>query len=140
MHRGRAIGAAELAAALATLSSFERSIIRQFSGFDAIVTPTLALTARPLGWYDAVDGERNFAQQVEYSPFTSFVNVSGLPAITLPVGETASHQPIGVQLIGRPGGEATLLSLSRQLERRLRWESVHPPVWSLVDEVRQAYA
>ncbi|PPF83350.1 amidase [Subtercola sp. Z020] len=136
MHRGRAIGAAELTAALATLSAFERSIIRQFSAFDAIVTPTLALSSRPLGWYDAVDGERNFAQQVEYSPFTSFVNVSGLPAITLPVGETASHQPIGVQLIGRPGGEATLLSLGRQLERQLRWETVHPPVWSLVEEVR----
>ncbi|RFA20367.1 amidase [Subtercola boreus] len=136
MHRGRALGAAELGSALATLSGFERSIIRQFSTFDAIVTPTLALPPRPIGWYDPDDGEKNFAQQVLYSPFTSFVNVSGLPAITLPVGETRSHLPIGVQLIGRPGGEATLLSIGRQLERRLRWELLHPPVWSLESEVR----
>ncbi|RFA11963.1 amidase [Subtercola boreus] len=131
MHRGRALGAAELTSALATLSGFERSVIRQFAGFDAIVTPTLALTPRPVGWFDPEDAERNFQQQVQYAPFSSFVNVSGLPAITLPVGETASHLPIGVQLIGRPGGEATLLSIARQLERRLRWELVHPPLWTL---------
>ncbi|MDF2441929.1 MAG: amidase, partial [Subtercola sp.] len=129
MHRGRSLGAAELGSALATLSSFERSIIRQFAGFDAIVAPALAMSPRPVGWFDPVDAEHNFEQQVQYTPFTSFVNVSGLPAITLPVGETSTHLPLGVQLIGRPGGEATLLSIARQLERRLRWELVHPPVW-----------
>ncbi len=111
------------------LSAFERSIIRQLDRFDAVLTPTLALTPRPVGWYDREDGEQNFVQQVLYSPFTSFVNVSGLPAITLPVHRTADGLPMGAQLIGRPGGEATLLSLGRQLERRLRWEHVHPEVW-----------
>ncbi|MFB2581789.1 amidase [Herbiconiux sp. P15] len=129
MHRGRALSAQQLAAALSTLSAFERSIIRQFDRFDAVLTPTLALTPRPIGWHDPDDGERNFEQQVLYSPFTSFVNVSGLPAITLPVHRTAEGLPMGAQLIGRPGGEATLLALGRQLERRLRWETVHPPQW-----------
>ncbi|WP_291044825.1 amidase [Herbiconiux sp.] len=129
MHRGREVPATQLAAALATLSAFERSVIRQFDRFDAVLTPTLALTPRPVGWYDREDGEQNFVQQVLYSPFTSFVNVSGLPAITLPVHRTADGLPMGAQLIGRPGGEATLLSLGRQLERRLRWEHVHPEVW-----------
>jgi len=129
MHRGRAIPASSLAAALATLSAYERSLIRQLDRFDAVLTPTLAQTPRPLGWYDKEDGEHNFAQQVQYTPFTSFVNVSGLPAITLPVHRTASGLPMGAQLIGRPGGEATLLALGRQLERRLHWEQVHPPQW-----------
>ncbi|CAN5364120.1 amidase [soil metagenome] len=129
VRRGRALGAAELAGALSTLSLFERSVIGQFESFDAVLTPTLALPPRPIGWFDADDAELNFTQQVQYTPFTSFVNVSGLPAITLPVGETASGLPLGVQLIGRPGGEATLLSLGRQLERVLRWESRHPPQW-----------
>lgn len=129
IRRGRELSAQELAAALATLTAFERSVIRQFSSFDAIITPTLAQTPRPLGWYESEDGELNFAQQVQYTPFTSFVNVSGLPAITLPVGETASGLPMGVQVIGRPGGEATLLALGVQLERRFRWDLRHPPVW-----------
>ncbi|MCS5721368.1 amidase [Herbiconiux sp. CPCC 203407] len=129
MHRGRAVPASQLASALATLSAFERSIIHQFDRFDAVLTPTLALTPRPVGWYDQEDGEHNFAQQVQYTPFTSFVNVSGLPAITLPVHRTEGGLPMGAQLIGRPGGEATLFALGRQLERRLRWEHVHPEVW-----------
>ncbi|MGD8195853.1 amidase [Herbiconiux sp. P18] len=127
--RGRALPAHELVAALATLSRFERSVIRQFDRFDAVLTPAMALTPRPVGWYDRDDGEKNFAQQVLYTPYTSFVNVAGLPAITLPVHRTAEGLPMGAQLIGRPGGEATLLALGRQLERRLHWERVHPPQW-----------
>jgi amidase len=129
VHRGRAIPASELARALATLSAYERSIIRQFDRYDAVLMPTLAMTPRPIGWYDREDGERNFEQQVQYTPFTSFVNVSGLPAITLPVHRTTEGLPMGAQLIGRPGGESTLLALGRQLERRLHWERVHPSQW-----------
>ncbi|MEF2978245.1 amidase [Subtercola sp. YIM 133946] len=130
MHRGRALDAGALVSALQTLSAFERSVISQFSSFDAIVTPTLALPPRPIGWFDADDAELNFAQQVQYTPFTSYVNVSGLPAITLPVGATETGLPLGVQLIGRPSGEATLLAIGAQLERRLRWDLVHPPAYT----------
>ncbi len=127
--RGREVTARDLASALAALSEFERSIIRQFRGFDAVVTPALAMTPRPVGWYDGADAERNFAQQVQYTPFTSFANVSGLPAITLPVYQTPDGLPMGVQLVGRPGGEHVLLAIGAQLERRLRWELRHPPQW-----------
>lgn len=127
--RGRELSARQLAEALAALSQIERSVVRQFAGFDAVITPALAMTPRPIGWYDAEDGERNFAQQVQYTPFTSFVNVSGLPAIALPVAVTENGIPMGVQLIGRPGGEHVLLSLGAQLERRLRWQERHPPQW-----------
>ena len=127
--RGRALSARELAEALVALSAFERSVIRQLSGFDAVLTPALAMTPRPIGWYDEADGELNFAQQVQYTPFTSFLNVSGLPAIALPVAMTEDGLPMGVQLIGRPGGEHVLLALGAQLERRLRWQERHPPQW-----------
>nr|WP_221234246.1 amidase [Terrimesophilobacter mesophilus] len=129
VSRGRDLSALDLAQALSDLAAFERSLIRQFAGFDAILTPALAMTPRPLGWYDQADGELNFAQQVQYTPFTSFVNVSGLPAITLPVHVTDEGLPMGVQLIGRPGGEHVLLALGAQLERRLRWQDRHPPQW-----------
>jgi amidase len=129
VEQGRAIGARELGAALATLAAYERSLIEQLSSFDAVLTPALAMTPRPIGWYDAQDGERNFAQQVRYTPYTSMLNVSGLPAITLPVLQTSDGLPMGVQLIGRPGGEAVLLSLGAQLQRRLRWQDRRPPVW-----------
>lgn len=129
VERGRAISARELGAALAELAGFERRIIHAFSPYDAVLTPAMALTPRPVGWYDAEDGERNFEQQVRYTPWTSFVNVAGLPAISLPVHHTESGLPMGVQLIARPGREDVLLAIGTQLERRLRWQRRHPPQW-----------
>jgi amidase len=129
VERGRALDARTLGDALGWLAGFERRTIALFAPYDAVVTPALALTPRPVGWYDPDDGERNFAQQVLYTPFTSFVNVAGLPAITLPVATTEGGLPMGVQLVGRPGGERTLLALGAQLERRIGWQRRHPPAW-----------
>ncbi len=130
VERGRELSAAALGDALAWLAGYERRTIGLFAPFDAVLMPALALQPRPVGWYDAEDGERNFAQQVRYTPFTSFVNVSGLPAIALPVSTTPEGLPMGVQLVGRPGGERTLLALGAQLERRIGWQRRHPPGWS----------
>jgi amidase len=129
LNRGRALSARELSEALSALTAYERSMIAQLSSFDAVLTPALALPPRPVGWFDREDGERNFEQQVQYTPYTSMLNVSGLPAIVLPVAQTDDGLPMGVQLIGRPGGERTLLSLAAQLERRIRWQLRHPPTW-----------
>ncbi|NQX12806.1 amidase [Microbacteriaceae bacterium VKM Ac-2855] len=126
---GRRRSAREFGAALGTLAAYERSLIAQFDRFDAVLTPSLTMTPRPVGWYDAEDPERNFAQQVQYTPYTSFINVAGLPAITLPIHQTQDGLPMGVQLIGRPGGESTILAIGAQLERRFRWQRRHPPQW-----------
>ena len=127
VRTGRELGARDLADALAAGTVFERETITSFSPFDAVLTPALAQSPRPIGWFDAVDARRNFAQQVQYAPYSSFVNVAGLPAIVLPVDETAVGHPVAVQLIGRPGGEHALLAIASQLEREGRLR--HPPVW-----------
>ena len=129
VETGGRLGARELGETLAWLTGFERRFIAQAARVDVVLTPALALTPRPVGWYDAEDGERNFAQQVLYTPFTSMVNVSGLPAIVLPVHVTAEGLPMGVQLIGRPGREDVLLAIGAQLERRINWGRRHPPQW-----------
>ncbi|MBX3068276.1 MAG: amidase [Microbacteriaceae bacterium] len=126
---GRSISAVQLADALSRLTNFERSVNQQFASFDAVLTPALAQSPRPIGWYSQEDPELNFAQQVQYTPFTSFVNVTGLPAIVLPVHVSATGLPMGVQLIGKPGGERALFAIGAQLERRLQWQKRHPPQW-----------
>lgn len=130
IEQGRGLHAGRLAEAITVLGQFERAVIERFAPFDAVLTPALAMTPRPNGWYDAHDPQRNFEQQVQYTPFTSFVNVSGLPAIALPVHHTSDGLPMGVQLIGRPGGEHVLLALGAQLERRLQWQHRHPELWA----------
>ncbi|HEU0257767.1 MAG TPA: amidase [Microbacteriaceae bacterium] len=126
--QGRALGARRLVDALAALKDYERSFIAQFAGYDAILTPALAMTPRPLGWYSD-DPEQNFEQQCQYTPYTSMVNVAGLPAVVLPVGQSSEGLPLGVQLIGRPGGEESLVALGGQLERLIGWPRRHPPCW-----------
>ncbi len=134
VERGRRLTATQVLDAMTALDAFSVALIRAFDRFDAVLTPTLALPPRPLGWYGD-DPDEDFRRQCAYSPWTSMVNVAGLPAITLPVGVTgAGHPdgeglPMGVQLIGRPGGERTLLALGAQLERRLRWQRRHPACW-----------
>lgn len=116
-----ALGAGGLAKAQLWATEYERRVLAAFAPWDAVLTPTTALTPRPLDWYPIDDGEADFRAQVLHTPHTSFVNLTGLPAITLPVHETADGLPMGAQLIGRPGEEATLLALGRQLERRIPW-------------------
>lgn len=125
IRSGRALPARQLAEALRTLAAYERSLVAQVGAYDAVVTPALALTPRPVGWYDAEDPERNFEQQCLYTPFTSMLNVAGLPAVTVPTHWTEPTEdapaglPMGVQIVGRPGGEATLLALAAQVEAAL---------------------
>lgn len=122
---GRERTAAELAGALAWLAGFEARAIDAYAEFDAVLTPMLADAPPPLGSFDQEDGERNFEQQCQFTPFTSYVNVAGLPAISMPV--LHDGMPFGVQAIGRPGDELGLLVLARQLERELEWDRRRPP-------------
>jgi amidase len=57
-------------------------------------------------------------------------NTTGQPAISLPLYQSAEGLPIGMMLVGRPGGEAPLLALAAQLERTLPWLDRRPAIWS----------
>ena len=116
--RRRAMGrsAAELVAAVDILRQFEQQTIADYSRIDLILTPALGQTPRPIGWYESEAGDLDYMKQCQYSPFTSMVNVCGLPAITLPTLTTAGGLSMGIQLIGRPSAEAQLLAVSAQLE------------------------
>lgn len=115
-RQGRALSAESAVAAYQAGAAFERETIRAFSRFDAVLTPALAMDPRPIGWYGD-DPEENFARQCRYAPHTSFVNVAGLPAVTVPVTREPGERPWSVQLVGRPGGEAAILALAAELER-----------------------
>jgi amidase len=57
-------------------------------------------------------------------------NISGTPAVSLPVHVTADGLPIGVQLSASAGSDELLVSLSAQLERAFGWQTRHPTVWN----------
>jgi amidase len=128
-ERGVAVRAPELLFAQAYLQAVTRPAIAVLSTYDAILTPTLARPPVPVGYFDEVDPAENFERQKRFTPFTALYNVSGQPAVNVPLHWNAEGLPIGIMLAGRMGEEATLISLSAQLEEARPWKDRHPPLW-----------
>jgi len=128
-ERGNATSAAELVFAQAYLQAVNRAALTMLNAYDAILTPTLALPPRPVGWFDEVEPAQNFERQKQFTPYTALYNLSGQPAVSLPLHWSADGLPIGVMLAGRPGDEATLIDLSAQLEQARPWRDRRPPLW-----------
>jgi amidase len=127
--RGLAVTAPELFFAQGYLQFITRTALATLNAYDAILTPTLALPPRPVGYFDEVGPAENFERQKRFAPFPAIYNVSGLPAVNVPLHWTDEGLPIGVMLAGRMGDEGTLISLSAQLEEARPWRDRHPPIW-----------
>src|SRR5579863_424719 len=129
-ERGRAVSAPQLLGALASAQIAARGAVASSSGYDAVLTPTLAQPPAFVGALrDDEHPELDFEAQKRFTPFTAPANITGQPAISLPLYWTADDLPIGVQLIGRPAGEASLLALAAQLEQARPWDERHPSCW-----------
>jgi amidase len=128
-ERGNATTAAELVFAQAYLQAVNRAALTMLNAYDAILTPTLALPPRPVGWFDEVEPPENFSRQKLFTPYTAIYNVSGQPAVNVPLYWNGEGLPIGIMLAGRLGDEATLIELSAQLEQARPWAHRHPPLW-----------
>jgi amidase len=127
--KGMELSAADLLFHQAILQGSVRPALRALSGYDAILSPTVALPPRPVGWFDEVEPAENFIRQTQFTPWTALYNLSGQPAVSVPLHWTDGGLPIGVMLAGRMGDEATLISLSAQLEAARPWAHRHPPIW-----------
>lgn len=96
--------------------------------YDLVLTPTLAQPPLPVGALrDDEDPAGDFAAQTRFTPWTSVANLSGRPAISMPLATTmvdGVRLPIGVMATGRFGEEALLLQVAAQLEAARGWE--HP--------------
>jgi amidase len=101
-----------------------------FETYDILVTPTLTSPPPPLGCLptDGDDVGGFMTKLFQLCPFTAPFNASGQPAISLPLHWSADGLPIGVQLVGRYGQDATLLQLAAELERAAPWSARRPRV------------
>jgi amidase len=126
----RKLGAVEGMAAAAQLQAFARRLISFLAPYDALLTPALAERPLPLGTLDTAAPEpmSTFTRSGLFTPFTPVFNASGQPGISLPMFEGEDGLPLGVQIVGRPAGEAALLALATQLEAAQPWAGRRPPV------------
>ncbi|HYC53410.1 MAG TPA: amidase [Candidatus Binatia bacterium] len=116
------------------LQILSRQIVASWGrDFDVLLTPTIAVEPPRIGeLWEGMDEDPGLPLQRagDVCPFTPLFNVTGQPAISLPMHWSASSGlPIGVQLVGRPWGEGELLRVSAQLEEAAPWRDRRPPVW-----------
>jgi len=149
---GQAYSAGDFAAALNYLQHASRHIAAFFERYDVLLTPTLAQPPVPTGSLQPTAAERREIAVVgrlkagwllkalrvikpladktfDFMPYTAVFNVTGQPAMSLPLHWNAEGLPIGMQVVGRYGDEATLFRLAGQLERARPWFARVPPAY-----------
>jgi len=143
-HVGRALAATEYLAIFSRWQDYRRALADFHAEYDVLLTPTLAgppprigETATP-GWQRALlrpllrlpsgralikSGivEQLARENLKHVPFTQLANLTGVPAMSVPLQWTADGLPLGSQFVGSPGSEAALLALAAQLENTQPW-------------------
>jgi len=147
---GRAVPASDYVLAVERLQLVARSVAAFFEQYPVLLTPTLAQPPIEIGALQPLSSERaamrSFnalgagwllrllrvtramaAKNFAWIPYTPLFNITGQPAMSVPLHWNAAGLPIGVQFVGRFGDEATLLRLAGQLERARPWADRRPP-------------
>lgn len=131
-ERGSRVLAADYLVDLGFFHGVSRSIGRFLQRYDAWLTPTLGTPPPLLGHFDAGrhGGEAVMDRFMDFLAFTTFANMAGLPAMTVPLAWNGEGLPVGSQFNGRAGDEATLFRLAAQLEQAKPWRGRRPKVWA----------
>jgi amidase len=128
IEAARETDSVEYVLATVQLRSLGRATVEYVSQYDLLLTPTLAQPPVPVGTVIGDDAWDSFRRAGEVTGFTQTANISGLPAASLPLWWNDGGLPIGVQLMGGPADEATLIRVSAQLEQARPWRDRRPPV------------
>ena len=133
VEQGRALHARHLLDALDVEVALTAMMAGFLSEHDVLLTPTLGALPPEIGRYDPAAPNPlhdTFADWSRWETFLPLSNVTGQPAISLPLHLSPEGLPIGMQLVGGMGQEALLLQLSAQLEQALPWAARTPPAYA----------
>ena len=128
---GRATSGTQYLAAIEANHAHARRVAGWWQrGFDLLLTPTCAAPPPPLGHFDATSESplKGYANALPFGIFSSPFNLTGQPAISLPLHMGAEGLPIGIQLVAETGGEGRLLRVAAQLEQAAPWAGRLPPI------------
>jgi Asp-tRNA(Asn)/Glu-tRNA(Gln) amidotransferase A subunit family amidase len=127
---GVGVDGAAYVKAIQTMHGIGRRIGHWFLDYDVLLTPTLAKPPIPIGALDMMTEDREvYRDQIRsFVAFPVLSNVTGAPAMSVPLYWNAEDLPIGVQFVGRFGDEATLFRLAAQLEAARPWAARRPPL------------
>ena len=125
---GTKVTGADYADALGRMSVIRAEFLDKFERFDLLLNPTTGVAAFPAGEPTTEIEGRTVDEYEGYNPFNFNVNMIGHPAASLPCGFTADGLPVGLQIIGRFGDEASVIAASAAFEEARPWAQHRPPV------------
>jgi amidase len=130
LEQARALSSTGYLTALAQLQLLARGTVAFFADYDLLLTPVLASRPLPIGELHGcgADPLADLYRSGTFAPYTALFNVTGQPAISVPVGFGEDGLPTAVQLVGHPLGEETLLQLAAQIEIARPWADRRPAV------------
>ncbi len=122
-ERGSQLSAPDYLVRMNAVQRLARHVVRVLDDYDLWLTPTLAEPPPPLGTFVASpdDPMKGFHRAGVFTPFTPICNVTGQPAMSIPLYWNRDGLPIGAHFVGRFGDEATLFRLAAQLEQARPW-------------------
>ncbi|MEO2105261.1 MAG: amidase [Actinomycetota bacterium] len=123
---GEAMSAPALLRDFTSLQLLARSVVAAFEAHDVVLAPVTTRTALRVGELGGLSHAGMLAEIASWIGICPLVNVTGQPAISLPVHRDGAGVPVGVQLIGHPADEATLVRLAAQLEQVIDWADHRP--------------
>jgi amidase len=130
---GKNVPAATYLRSIEVLQRYARRVARFFASIDVFLTPTVSAPPLPLGQMISTDGDPFRALQVSGSTVAYsgvIANLTGNPAMSVPLHWTPDGLPIGMHFLGRFGHESTLLRLAGQLEQARPWNQSRPPTFA----------
>ena len=125
---GSMVSESQIAKVLAAEPKLSARVNSIFDDFDVLITPGAATGPSRIGQYQHRGGVSTLSLVAMRVPFFAIFNATGQPAASVPWFIEGEHMPVSVQLVGRPYDEATLLSLSAQIEAARPWANRRPPV------------
>ncbi|RUP02370.1 MAG: amidase [Mycobacterium sp.] len=111
--------------AIARLRGLRRRSARFFGDYDVLLSPTLAEPTPAIGYLAPSDYQQVIDRLIDWVAFTPLQNVTGEPAISLPLAQSADGLPVGMMLAADTGREARLLELAYELEEARPWARIH---------------
>ncbi|HEX4092279.1 MAG TPA: amidase [Trebonia sp.] len=125
---GRTLSAAAYLQSRAWLGMWARRMADWWTSHDLLLTPTLGAPPPELGWFTAAGPEEEGPRIASFIPYTPQFNMTGQPAISLPLHWTPGGLPVGVQLVASYGREDLLVRVASQLEQAAPWSHRHPAI------------
>jgi amidase len=125
---GRTLGAVEYLQARQWIGQWARKMASWWDDFDLLLTPTLGAPPPELGWFTAAGPEVEGQRIASFIPYTAQFNMTGQPAVSLPLHWTPEDLPVGVQLVAAYGREDVLVRIASQLEQAAPWAGRLPRI------------